>query len=182
MKFLSLHILDLLENSLKANATMIELNIIDTLKANKYVFKIKDDGKGIQDTVLKDVSDPFVTTSSGKKMGLGLSLVKMACRRCAGDMFVNSYKGFGTDITFWFEHNNIDRQPLGDIASVVVDFAASNDKLRLIYTHITDSGSFIFDSLETKQTLEVQSLNNITIIKTLREVIENNLETINYNQ
>ncbi len=72
MKFLSLHILDLLENSLKANATMIELNIIDTLKANKYVFKIKDDGKGIQDTVLKDVSDPFVTTSSGKKMGLGL--------------------------------------------------------------------------------------------------------------
>ncbi len=97
-------------------------------------------------------------------------------------MFVNSYKGFGTDITFWFEHNNIDRQPLGDIASVVVDFAASNDKLRLIYTHITDSGSFIFDSLETKQTLEVQSLNNITIIKTLREVIENNLETINYNQ
>ncbi len=146
MKFLSLHVLDLLENSLKANSDMIELNIVDSLKNNKYVFKIKDTGKGINHNILTNVSDPFVTTGPEKKIGLGLSLVKMDCQRCAGDLYVHSCEGFGTDVTFWLEHDNVDRQPLGDIASVVVDFVASNDNIRLVYTHITDNGSMIFDS------------------------------------
>lgn len=182
MKSLCLHVLDILQNSVKAHTKMVELIIKDSIKDNKYIFTVKDDGIGINNENIQSVTDPFFTTSLDKKIGLGLSLVQMDCRRAGGDLCICSTKGLGSDITFWFNHNSIDRQPLGDIANIVADFAASNKNIRLVYTHITDKGSFVFDSLAAKQALAVSSLNNNKIVQALKQMIDNNLTDIYYNQ
>jgi hypothetical protein len=182
MKDLSLHVLDLLANSTAIKATKVELTIIDSIKEDKYWFQIKDNGKGMDSEFAKKVVDPYTTTRKTRKVGLGLPLIKMNSEHCNGGFNLESQIGVGTILTYWFQHSNIDRQPLGDIASAVVMTAAMNDETRLIYTHTTDLGSYTFDTKEIKEALEVTTLNDPDIIKALEEMINENLKEIKYNQ
>lgn len=181
MKELSLHIYDLLENSIAAKATQIELTVKDSLKDDVYFFTIKDNGEGMSKEFLAKVSDPWTTTRTTRKVGIGLPLIKMNAESWGGGFNIESEVGVGTKLDFWFQHSNIDRQPMGDIASTIVMLCAQYQNIRFIYTHRTDEGEYIFDSKEIKEALNGMSMQDVSIMKYLKEMIRENLAEIKSN-
>lgn len=182
MKDLSLHILDLIQNSTQVNSTLINLDIVDSIRDNIFSFSIKDNGKGMSKEFLETVTDPYSTTRTTRKVGLGLPLIKMNAENCGGGFQIESQLGKGTNLKFWFEHNNIDRPPMGDLAGVFVLTIAHNEEIRFIMTYKTDQDIYTFDTEEVKEALDGIPLNNNDIIKFLREMIEENINKIEGNE
>ena len=105
----------------------------------------------------------------------------MNSEHCGGGFEIESTLGKGTKLTFWFEHNHLDRPPMGDLAGVFVLTIAQNEAIRFKLNYQTDVDTFEFDTLEVKEALDGMSLNNMDIIKMLREMIEENLKEIKAN-
>ena len=182
MKDLSLHILDLLQNSTAVNSTLITLDIEDSIKDNIFSFCITDNGKGMTKEFLAKVTDPYSTTRTTRKVGLGPPLIKMNAENCNGEFHIESEVGVGTKLSFSFEHNNIDRPPLGDLAGVFVLTIAQSEEIRFILTYKTDKDVYVFDTQEIKEALDGIPFNNNDIIKLQREMIEENLKEIGANE
>lgn len=182
MKELSLHVYDLIENSVAANASLIEFSVIDSLNDNIYSFVIKDNGKGMSQEFLAKVTDPWTTTRTTRKVGIGLPLIKMNTENAGGGMDIQSELGKGTVLKFWFQHDHIDRPPMGDLAGTIVMLCAQHEDIHYIYKHITDKGEYIFDTEEVKEALDGMSMNDINIIKFLKEMIQENLKEIEFNE
>jgi len=120
MRELSLHILDALQNSLEAGATFVELVIEEDLLADRLTITVKDNGRGMDETQLARVSDPFFTTRKTRHVGLGIPLFKAAAERCNGHLTITSQVGKGTTLQATFQHSHIDRAPLGNMASTLM--------------------------------------------------------------
>jgi hypothetical protein len=178
MKDLSLHILDIVQNSISAKATFIEISIDENHEANTYFVRIKDNGKGMPKEMLEKVTDPYVTSRTTRKVGLGLPLLKMNAERTGGNLKISSEEGKGTEVEAEFINDNIDRLPLGDIAGTIVILASANPTIEFIYTHTVDGEQYIFDTREIKEALEDISINDVHIFKYLKEMINENLQEI----
>src|SRR5690554_6737808 len=118
MKDLSLHLLDLLQNSTVVDSTHISLDIVDSKEENRFWFRIDDNGRGMSKEFLEKVTDPYSTTRTTRKVGLGLPLIKMNSEQCGGGFRIESEVGKGTILEFWFEHDHLDRPPMGDLSGV----------------------------------------------------------------
>ena len=171
MKELSMHVYDLMENSIAANASEIKLTIRDSIKDNIYAFTIEDNGKGMSPEFLAKVTDPYTTTRTTRKVGLGLPLIKMNTENCGGGMKIESEVGKGTRLDFWFQHNHWDRPPM---------LCSQHEDRHIIYTHTTDTGEFVFDTDEVKEALDGASMNDLSIFRYLKEMVKENLEEIGY--
>lgn len=180
MKELSLHILDIVQNSLSANSKLIEIEINENFKDNVYSITITDKGIGMNKELLVNVTDPYYTTRTTRKVGMGISLFKQNAERSGGKLTIDSELGKGTVLEAIFEHNHIDRPQLGDIAGVVVLTAISNKNIRFIYRHTTDFGKYIFDTDEIKESLGELNINQAKIMSFLKEMIIENLKEIKY--
>lgn len=180
MKDLSLHVLDIMQNSLSAGANNIDVEIVEDHICDKYLITIRDNGKGMSPDMVKKVTDPFFTTRTTRKVGLGIPLLKEHAERTKGTFSINSIDGKGTEIAADFTLSHIDRQPLGDIAGTIVLTAVSNPQVRIRYTHMTDFGTYLFDSFEVTEILGDTPINNARVIKFLIEMINENLEQIKY--
>ncbi len=122
MRELSLHILDALQNSLEAGATLVELIIDEDLPADRLTITIRDNGRGMDEATLARVTDPFFTTRKTRHIGLGIPLFKMAAERCNGGLAITSQVGQGTTLVATFQHSHLDRAPLGDMAGTLLSF------------------------------------------------------------
>ena len=182
MKELSMHVYDLMENSTAANSTLVELTIRDSLKDNIYAFTIKDNGKGMTPEFLAKVTDPWTTSRTTRKVGLGLPLIKMNTEKCGGGMKLTSELGKGTRLEFWFEHNNWDRPPMGDLPGTLVLLLSAHEDIHFVITYRTDVDEFVLDTDELKEALDGMSLNDIHIINYLKEMIAENLKAIHANE
>lgn len=182
MRTLSLHLFEILSNSVFYGANNIEIIVKDSKKENIYYFEVKDDGKGIKQEDIEKATDAFFTSRSIRKVGLGLALTKQKAQQCKGDLEIESFYGKGTKVRFWFAHNNIDRPPLGEIEEVIVMCATMKENINLKYKHITDKGEYFFDTKQIRKILEAVEINNIKIIKALKEMIKNNLDEILVNE
>ncbi len=182
MRTLSLHLFEILSNSVFYGANNIEIIVKDSKKENIYYFEVKDDGKGIRLEDIEKVTDAFFTSRSTRKVGLGLALTKQKAQQCKGDLEIESCYGKGTKVQFWFSHNHIDRPALGEIEEVIVLTATMKENINLNYKHTTDKGEYIFDTKEIRKTLDEVPMNNIKIIKALKEMIKTNLEEISVNE
>lgn len=120
MQELSMHILDIAENSINAGADEIIIRIREGNAPDRFDIEIEDNGKGMSPTFLSNALDPFTTTKKGKRVGLGLSLLREAARATGGDMKVDSKLGKGTVVRARFGLSHIDRQPLGDLTETLV--------------------------------------------------------------
>ena len=178
MKELSLHILDITQNSIRAQAKLVKLTIIESLAANELAIMIEDDGCGIPADKIQNIADPFVTSRTTRRVGLGLSLFKAASETCGGFFRITSEFGVGTKVTGTFKRDHIDRAPLGNMADTVVTMVMSFEEADLIYEHDYNNQSFIFDTREIKETLEVTSLNEPDILNWIREFVREGLEKI----
>ncbi len=122
MRELSLHILDILQNSVEAGATAVELTVVEDLAADRLTITVRDNGKGIPPDSLPHLFDPFYTTRKTRHVGLGLPLLKAAAERCNGDVTIASEAGAGATLTASFQHSHIDRAPLGDMVGTLLSF------------------------------------------------------------
>jgi signal transduction histidine kinase len=130
LRDLSLHILDLIENSIAAGATIIRVSIEQRLRGDEMVIAVEDNGHGL--SVLPDKAmDPFFTTKSGKHTGLGLSLLKAAAERAGGALSLSRSKLGGLAVEAVMQIHHVDRSPLGDIATTISSMACTNPEIDL---------------------------------------------------
>jgi anti-sigma regulatory factor (Ser/Thr protein kinase) len=175
MKDLSLHILDVAQNSVSAGAKNIKIIIAEDFAADTLSISIIDDGSGMTPDILAKVTDPFYTTRTTRKVGLGLPLFKQNAEISGGSFRISSRIGEGTSVEAVFGHKHIDRPPLGDIAGVIMMFVGSNPHLDFYYKHIVNGTDYIFDTREVKEILEDMPLNDPAVIRQLKEMINENL-------
>lgn len=135
MEDLSLHILDIAENAIRAKAKRIEINICEDIKENLLRVQIKDDGEGMSEDRLKKARDPFFTTKQNRKIGLGLSLLLQAAKEAGGNIRLDSKLGKGTNVLANFQYNHPDRKPLGDISQTLATLIAAHPDIHFIYEH-----------------------------------------------
>lgn len=153
MRELSLHLLDMVQNSIEAGASKIEITIDEDLKADLLRLEVSDNGSGMSEDLIARVLDPFYTTRKTRHIGLGLPLLLEASRRCDGDLKIRSNPGTGTTLQATFRHSHIDRAPLGDMPSVLIAVLLSENPVDWIYTHRVDEEEFRLDSSEIRKEL-----------------------------
>ena len=178
MRELSLHILDVIENSLAAGATLIHISIVDDADQNMLGITIKDNGKGIEKSSIKKVLDPFFTTRTTRRIGLGLSLFRDAAERCGGRFSITSKKNEGTEIVATFERDHIDRAPLGDSAGTLLSLVVGNPFVDFTYTHEIAGSSFFLDTRQIKKELEGVPVSHPDVVKWLGDTIRQGLVTL----
>ena len=152
MKDLSLNVLDITHNSISAEASLIELEVAE--ENGTITITIKDNGKGIDPEMLETVTDPFTTSRTTRKVGMGLPLFKMAAEQTGGSLEIESTIGIGTKVQAIFYSSHIDCPPLGDMAASVAMLAgALKDGSDLVYTRSIENSSFAFDTRQIKEVL-----------------------------
>ncbi len=178
MKDISLHVLDIVQNSISAGATHIEIIITETHADDQLVVEINDNGKGIEAALLPKVTDPYFTSRTTRKVGLGLPLFRQNAEMTGGSFNITSQPGKGTRVRAVFGHSHIDRQPLGDMPGVIMLLVGANPELDFIYRHQINQNFYEFNTAEVKEVLEGLPLNNPLIIRQLKAMIAENLSEL----
>jgi len=174
---ISLHILDIAQNSIKAKASLVEISVIENTAENVLSVIIKDNGCGMEPDFLKDVTNPFRTTRTTRKVGLGLSMFKSAAELTGGSFEITSEVGVGTVVTANFVHNSIDRQPLGDMASTVSTIIGGAPDIDYVYTHSYNGDSFDLDTRQLREVLGGEvSLGEIDVVNWIEDYIKQETE------
>lgn len=172
MKELSLNILDITENSVKAGATLTEISIIETEEILTLI--IKDDGCGMSDEVLKTVENPFYTTRTTRKVGLGIPLLKMAAEMTGGNVKIVSStnaENHGTTVTANFYKNHLDFTPLGNIKETLTTLIQGHPDTDFLFIHKTNLGEVKLDTRELRVVLEGVPLNTYEVIVWINEYL-----------
>lgn len=146
MRELSLHILDLVTNSIEAAASRIIIVVEERPSDNLFCIRIRDNGKGMSEEMVKKAGDPFTTSRKTRKVGMGIPLIQQLARDCGGTLIVSSSPAAGTTVTVEMEYSNINRPPLGDIVNTIINLMVSNPEIHFCYIHTVNSSKFYFDS------------------------------------
>lgn len=180
MEDLSLHILDIVENSIDAGASKIEIVITENVSKNWLFLKVKDNGKGINKKTLAKVMDPFYTTKKVRRVGMGLSLLAQAAREAGGDIEIKSVKGKGTVVSARFIYNHIDRRPLGSMADTLIALIGPvrDRRIDFMYKHQKNGLGFMFDTKDIRKRLSTVDISDPEVLAFLRKEIINGLEKI----
>ena len=154
MRELSLNVLDIAQNSIVAGATLITLSVIEDTESDRLTLVIADNGRGMTSEQLEQVLDPFYTTRSTRKVGMGVPLFRMAAEMAGGELTIQSTIGQGTVVTATFGLTHIDRMPLGDMAGTVSTLIRLNPHLDFVYRHKVDDRSFELDTRALREVLD----------------------------
>jgi signal transduction histidine kinase len=149
MEDLSLHILDIVENSIAAMAGRIEIRIEENQARDLVTIEIKDDGNGMDEQTLKKALDPFFTTRKTRRVGLGLSLLAQAARDSEGTFDLSSKPGEGTTVNATFRLSHPDCKPMGDIGQTMQVLVIAHPEIEFLYEHKKDNSVYHFDTRET---------------------------------
>ena len=179
MKELSLHVLDIARNSIRAEATKIGILIEENLEDNKLIISVEDNGKGMDSEIVAKVEDPWFTSRTTRKQGLGIPLIKQQALASGGNFTIDSRPGEGTTLLASFLKESVDRQPMGDLAGVLLMLAGSASEIRFVMNYITEAGSWRFDSDEIKAVLGTGNIAGNELTSALREMIEINVAELN---
>ena len=172
MKELSLNILDITENSVKAGATLTEISIAES--ADTLTLTIKDDGHGMSDEILKTVENPFYTTRTPRKVGLGIPLLKLAAEQTGGEVKIVSSTdavNHGTIVTATFFKNHLDFTPLGDVKETMITLIQGHPNTDFLFTHQTNGGEVKLDTRELRVILEGVPLDTYEVIVWIKEYL-----------
>ena len=173
MKELSLNILDITENSVKAGATLTEISITES--ENKLTISIKDDGCGMSEDIVRSVVDPFYTTRTTRKVGMGIPLFRMAAEMTGGNLTISSRHidehplDHGTSISALFYKNHIDFTPLGDIISTITTLIQGHPTVDFVFTHNMKNSEVALDTRELRAVLEGVPLDTFEVLIWIRD-------------
>lgn len=183
MREIALHLLDIAENSVAAGARDIVLAVGEDLQTDRLTASVQDNGKGMDEEMLQRVVDPFVTSRTTRKVGLGIPLLKAAAEACNGGLEIHSQVGIGTHLTVTFQHSHIDRMPLGDLSSTVLTLVVAYPDIHWIFDYWAlpvnaEEVRFYFDDAPIKAELEGLPLCDPEVLNFLRGYLEEGVYSV----
>ena len=183
MREIALHLLDIAENSVAAQSHNISIEVDENLKNDLLLVSVTDDGRGMDAKTAQQVLDPFYTTRTTRKVGLGIPLLKLAAEMAEGGLSLVTEPGKGTKVEATFRHSHIDRMPLGDIATTFLTLLVSYPHIHWIFAYrVRDmsgqSSEYNFDDTELKTELGEMSMTEPEILKFVREMFEEGIDAL----
>ena len=182
------HILDIYENSAKAGADRVHLEIVENLKKDQLSIMIEDNGRGMDAEMVRRISDPWVTTRTTRKVGLGIPFLRQTAEMCGGDFELTSAPGEGTRTHATFQHSHIDRPPLGDLVATLTCMIVGYPQVDLVYRHriipqhedgATEAQVFALDTREIRDVLgDDVPLSDPAVLRFLRTQLEEGLRSL----
>ena len=182
MRELSLHILDIVENGITAGGNCIWIEVEEDRKKDYLKILIRDNGRGMPIEKMENINDPFITSRTTRRVGLGLSLLAAAVERCDGTLRVDSQPGKGTEVEARFRYDHIDRAPLGDMAATLSSLIIGNPAIDFVYCHRIDGKDFDLDTREIRSQVPDLSLTDPVVIHHLTESIRSALKELASNE
>jgi hypothetical protein len=176
MEDLSLHILDIVENSVAAQASKIEIRLTEDKKNDLLSVEVIDNGTGMDEETQKKAPDPFFTSKKVRRFGLGLSLLSESAKAANGHLSIKSEKGKGTKIRADFQYSHIDRKPLGDIGQTIITLVIGNPDIDIIYVHKKDGREYSLDTRKIKAQLKDIPINSLDGIRMIKEDLKKDTE------
>ena len=179
MNELSLNILDIAQNSIAAEATLVEIDVLEDSSLDRIILRVSDNGKGMSEEFQKTAQNPFVTTRTTRKIGLGISFLKEAAELTGGTFELKSELGVGTTITATFVMSHIDRQPIGNLTETVITLVTLNTEIDFIIRYKVSDNEFVFSTQEVKTLLgEDVSLNSPSVVVFLTEYVNEHIMSL----
>ncbi len=178
MKDLSLHVLDIAENSVRAEATLVTISVVNSAARDRIILRFSDNGRGMSPELLARVTDPFTTTRTTRRVGLGIPLFKDAAEQTGGSFSIESTLGVGTTTTAEFVRSCIDTPPEGDLCGSVVTLIQGSPEIDFLFTYETDKGSFTCDTREIRELLGDVPLSEPAVVSFLSEYLREHLKPL----
>jgi anti-sigma regulatory factor (Ser/Thr protein kinase) len=178
MQDLSLHILDIAENSIEARARKVEVRLTEDSQQDRLVLEIEDDGQGMDQETKQQALNPFFSTKTTRRIGLGLPLLAEAARAAAGWFTLDSQPGRGTHIKAVFQLSHIDCKPLGDIAQTLVALILGNPRTDFVYRHSVNGKHFEFDTRDIRKERKGVALSSPEIMRFINKTLQEGLASI----
>ncbi|MDQ2085468.1 ATP-binding protein [Herbivorax sp. ANBcel31] len=178
MRDLSLHIMDITQNSLSAKADKIDIKICALSDKDLLEIEIKDNGVGMDEDFLKEVKNPFKTTRTTRKVGLGISLFEASAKSTSGKLSINSKKGVGTEVKACFKISHIDRLPLGNVAETMTTLIMAQPQVEYKLVIDNKKEEFTFSSIDVKKAIGDVPITQFEVIKWIGEYIDEGIKII----
>ncbi|MFA6075095.1 MAG: ATP-binding protein [Negativicutes bacterium] len=178
MHELSLSILDLVQNCIAAQANWVLLEIVENTSTDKLLFRISDNGRGMDKEMQQKVLDPFVTSRTTRRVGLGLPLIDMTTKMCGGSFTIKSELGKGTVIEAVFQRSHIDRPPMGKLADTIKGLIILNPDLDFNFKHTVDDAEFSVSTKELVAELDGISLQTPEVLLWLDDFIKQGIANL----
>lgn len=178
MRDLSLHLLDLAQNSIKAGAKLIVIRM-ELNDNGMLTFVLKDDGCGMDAELLARVTSPFATTRTTRKVGLGIPMMMENAQRAGGTFLLESTPGQGTTLTATMDTHHIDCLPLGDLAGTLLSLILMNPEgPDFLFEGVSPRGKGSFDTREVRQVLDGVPFTENAVSAWLRDAIDETVTPI----
>ncbi len=171
LRELALHVLDIAENSLNAGASLVTIEVVEDLAIDRLTIRVGDNGRGMDAETAARVVDPFFTTRTTRKVGLGLPFLKQSAEMCNGTLTIESAVGQGTTVTATFQRSHIDRMPLGDLSGTVLTLVVGYPQADFVFRHAIGEECTQFDTRPIKAELGDLSLSEPEVIAYLKNQI-----------
>lgn len=178
MEDLSLHILDIAENSVTAGARNISIVLTEDAVRDLMTVEITDDGKGMDAEAIERAADPFYTTRTTRRVGLGIALFREAAEMANGSLEIHSVPKSGTSIKATFQLSHVDRKPLGNMVETITTLLCWSSEVNVRYVHARDGNKVVFDTMEIRNELGPISLNSVKAMSVIRGYLNQEEETL----
>jgi len=182
LKEIALHMLDIAQNSVRAGADEISISLSESLSADTLTLTIADNGKGMDPETRRRATDPYFTSRTTRRVGLGLPLLQMNTTLAGGGMTIESAPGRGTTVVATFGYRHVDRPPLGDVSGTIALLILSNPGMNIIYNHICEGDGWSISTREIREELGEAAVTDLTIVRALREIIGENVREVRNNE
>ncbi len=175
MRELALHLLDIAENSVAAEAGTVWITVEEDHAADRLRITVEDNGRGMDAEMVARVTDPFVTSRTTRKVGLGIPLLKAAAEACNGFLTLTSTPGKGTQVVVEFQHSHIDRMPLGNLAATILTLVVGSPQVHWVFRYRVDGQEYEFDDAPVKAALGDVPLSEPAVLGYLRDALESGI-------
>lgn len=172
MPDIAMHLLDIVYNSIRANASLIRIFIYNSIKDDIIICRVEDNGKGMDEETVEKVQSPFFTTRTTRDVGLGIPLFKEGAIQSEGTFSLSSKLNVGTTIEATYKKSHLDTPAMGDIAETLVTLLQANENIEYEVEYKWDDDSFILNTVQIKELLEGVPINSPEIILWLKEYIK----------
>lgn len=178
MTELSLNILDIAENSVKAGAPLTEISVKVQSDQNLLEIIIRDNGCGMTKEQVEKVIDPFYTTRTTRKVGLGVPFFKASAESAGGSFKIESQVGVGTEIVASYELDNIDRMPMGDLTATIHTLVTMHEDTDFLFTYKVNENEFVLDTRELREILGDISFKEYEVSNYIKDYLKENITSV----
>ena len=174
---IAMHMMDIAQNSVRANASLIDISFVEDETKNLLTFSLRDDGDGMSPELLEKVTDPFVTTRTTRRVGLGLPFLKMTAEQAGGSFHIDSKVNQGTFVSVSYRTDNVDCLPLGDVSAYLILLFIANPELDIRFKYVFNKNEFAVGTMELREQ-GIVDLQDADMARAIKEYVKENLNEL----